>query len=88
VDFYISYHCSDQWEQSVQPLNLSSGQRDRERLHGLGMSNASSKSRKPRALEILAPPLLLTGSDIGSIALNSPALPSGSLTSAFFAAQV
>ncbi|CAL8339945.1 unnamed protein product [Arctogadus glacialis] len=78
---------TDQWEQSVQPLNLSSGQRDRERLHGLGMSNASSKSRKPRALEILAPPLLLTGSDIGSIALNSPALPSGSLTSAFFAAQ-
>ncbi|XP_068168872.1 ETS domain-containing protein Elk-3-like [Antennarius striatus] len=46
-----------------------------------------SKSKKPKALEISAPSLLLAGSDIGSIALNSPALPSGSLTPAFFTAQ-
>ncbi|KAJ8373520.1 hypothetical protein SKAU_G00041000 [Synaphobranchus kaupii] len=52
-------------------------------------SRSPPKSRKlPKALEISAPSLLLTGSDIiGSIALNSPALPSGSLTSALFTAQ-
>lgn len=53
--------------------------------HGDGLP---PKSKKPKALEISAPPLLLAGSDIGSIALNSPALPSGSLTPAFFTAQV
>ncbi|XP_006782639.1 ETS domain-containing protein Elk-3-like [Neolamprologus brichardi] len=52
--------------------------------HGDGLP---PKSKKPKALEISAPPLLLAGSDIGSIALNSPALPSGSLTPAFFTAQ-
>ncbi|XP_057693753.1 ETS domain-containing protein Elk-3-like [Corythoichthys intestinalis] len=46
-----------------------------------------TKSKKPKALDISAPSLLLAGSDIGSIALNSPALPSGSLTPAFFTAQ-
>ena len=53
--------------------------------HGDGLP---PKSKKPKALEISAPSLLLAGSDIGSIALNSPALPSGSLTPAFFTAQV
>lgn len=46
------------------------------------------KNKKPKALEISGPSLLLAGSDIGSIALNSPALPSGSLTPAFFTTQV
>ncbi|XP_061630425.1 LOW QUALITY PROTEIN: ETS domain-containing protein Elk-3-like [Phyllopteryx taeniolatus] len=98
-------------EQSAQPLNLSSGHRERalrpppeKRSGGGGRSSASSsssssssscsrgdglpaRSKKPKALDISAPSLLLAGSDIGSIALNSPALPSGSLTTAFFAAQ-
>lgn len=91
---------------SAQPLNLSSGHRERalqppEKRSGGGGSGRSSsttsssnqgdglppKSKKPKALEISAPSLLLAGSDIGSIALNSPALPSGSLTPAFFTAQ-
>ncbi|XP_051237718.1 ETS domain-containing protein Elk-3 isoform X1 [Dicentrarchus labrax] len=92
-------------EQSAQPLNLSSGHRERALHHPEKRSSSSSgrssstssssnqgdglppKSKKPKALEISAPSLLLTGSDIGSIALNSPALPSGSLTPAFFTAQ-
>ncbi|KAK2842476.1 hypothetical protein Q5P01_012676 [Channa striata] len=87
-------------DQSAQPLNLSSGHRERaqqppeKRSSDRISSNSSSsqgdglppKSKKPKALEI-SPSLLLTGSDIGSIALNSPALPSGSLTPAFFTAQ-
>lgn len=43
--------------------------------------------RKHKGLEISASSLLLTGSDLVSIALNSPALPSGSLTSAFLTTQ-
>ncbi|XP_061780594.1 ETS domain-containing protein Elk-3 [Nerophis lumbriciformis] len=97
-------------EQGAQPLNLSSGHRERARHApekrsstsggGGGRSSSSSssscsnhgdglppKNKKPKALEISAPSLLLAGSDIGSIALNSPALPSGSLTPAFFTAQ-
>uniref|UniRef100_A0A672H6D2 ETS domain-containing protein Elk-3-like n=1 Tax=Salarias fasciatus TaxID=181472 RepID=A0A672H6D2_SALFA len=83
-------------EQSAQPLNLSSGHRERAPLQppekrSSGNSNHGDglppKSKKPKALEISAPSLLLAGSDIGSIALNSPALPSGSLTPAFFTAQ-
>ncbi|KAM9351583.1 ETS domain-containing protein Elk-3-like [Symphorus nematophorus] len=94
-------------DQSAQPLNLSSGHRERalqppekrssSSSSGRSSSNSSSsnqgdglppKSKKPKALEISAPSLLLAaGSDIGSIALNSPALPSGSLTPAFFTAQ-
>ncbi|XP_061698685.1 ETS domain-containing protein Elk-3 [Syngnathoides biaculeatus] len=96
-------------EPSAQPLNLSSGHRERalrpppEKRSGGGggggRSSSSStsscsrgdglpaRSKKPKALDISAPSLLLAGSDIGSIALNSPALPSGSLTTAFFAAQ-
>ncbi|XP_071351014.1 ETS domain-containing protein Elk-3-like isoform X2 [Trachinotus anak] len=91
-------------DQSAQPLNLSSGHRERalqppekrSSSSGRGSSLSSSsnqgdglppKSKKPKALEISAPSLLLAGSDIGSIALNSPALPSGSLTPAFFTAQ-
>lgn len=93
---------------SAQPLNLSSGHRERalqppEKRSSSGGGGRSScvssssgnqgdglppKSKKPKALEISAPSLLLAGSDIGSIALNSPALPSGSLTPAFFTAQV
>ncbi|KAK2917663.1 ETS domain-containing protein Elk-3-like [Channa argus] len=88
-------------DQSSQPLNLSSGHRERaqqppekrsssDRINSNSSSNQGDglppKSKKPKALEI-SPSLLLTGSDIGSIALNSPALPSGSLTPAFFTAQ-
>lgn len=92
-------------DQSAQPLNLSSGHRERalqpteKRSSGSGRSSSTysssyqgdglpPKNKKPKALEISAPSLLLSGSDIGSIALNSPALPSGSLTPAFFTAQV
>ncbi|KAM8752044.1 ETS domain-containing protein Elk-3-like [Acanthopagrus schlegelii] len=94
-------------DQSAQPLNLSSGHRERALQPPERSSSSSSgrrstttcssssnqgdglppKSKKPKALEISAPSLLLAGSDIGSIALNSPALPSGSLTPAFFTAQ-
>ncbi|XP_077424314.1 ETS domain-containing protein Elk-3-like [Vanacampus margaritifer] len=85
-------------EQSAQPLNLSSGRRERALRPPAERSSASSstcsrgdglpaKSKKPKALDISAPSLLLAASDIGSIALNSPALPSGSLTPAFFTAQ-
>ncbi|XP_015668123.1 ETS domain-containing protein Elk-3 isoform X2 [Protobothrops mucrosquamatus] len=45
------------------------------------------KAKKPKGLEISAPPMVLSSTDLGSIALNSPALPSGSLTPAFFTAQ-
>ncbi|KPP74694.1 ETS domain-containing protein Elk-3-like [Scleropages formosus] len=77
-------------EQAAQPLNLSAGHRERGPLSAekRGSSNGlPSKAKKPKGLEISAPSLLLSGSDIGSIALNSPALPSGSLTPAFFTAQ-
>lgn len=83
-------------DQSAQPLNLSSGHRERALQPPEKRSTHSSgnqgdglppKSKKPKSLEI-SPSLLLSGSDIGSIALNSPALPSGSLTPAFFTAQV
>ncbi|XP_055789240.1 ETS domain-containing protein Elk-3-like isoform X1 [Salvelinus fontinalis] len=92
-------------DQGAQPLNLSSGHREREQAqqppekrtsggsrvsgssHGDSCHGLPPKTNKPKALEISAPSLLLTGSDIGSIALNSPALPSGSLTHAFFTAQ-
>ncbi|KAK1887588.1 ETS domain containing protein Elk-4 [Dissostichus eleginoides] len=90
-------------DHSAQPLNLSSGHRERalpppekrSSSSSAGRSSSSSyqgdglppKSKKPKALEISAPSLLFSGSDIGSIALNSPALPSGSLTPAFFTAQ-
>ncbi|KAL4659336.1 ETS domain-containing protein Elk-3 isoform X1 [Arapaima gigas] len=77
-------------EQVAQPLNLSAGHRERGPLSAekRGSSNGlPSKAKKPKGLEISAPSLLLSGSDIGSIALNSPALPSGSLTPAFFTAQ-
>ncbi|MEQ2161758.1 hypothetical protein GOODEAATRI_012809 [Goodea atripinnis] len=94
----------DEEDQNAQPLNLSSGHRERalqppeNRSSGGRSSSTNSsgeqgdglppKSKKPKALEISSPSLLLAGSDIGSIALNSPALPSGSLTPAFFTAQV
>lgn len=85
---------TDDSEPNAQPLNLSSGQRERERLQcrttpeRRGLANgAPLKGRKPKSLEISSSSLLLTGSDLVSIALNSPALPSGSLTPAFFTAQ-
>ncbi|MEQ2203463.1 hypothetical protein XENOCAPTIV_030499 [Xenoophorus captivus] len=93
----------DEEDQNAQPLNLSSGHRERalqppENRSSSGRSSSTNssgeqgdglppKSKKPKALEISSPSLLLAGSDIGSIALNSPALPSGSLTPAFFTAQ-
>lgn len=82
---------TDDSEQCAQPLNLSAGHRDRvsnppeKRSSGGGNP---AKTKKPKGLELSAPSLLLSASDIGSIALNSPALPSGSLTPAFFTAQV
>lgn len=85
---------SEEFERGAQPLNLSSGQRGRERARSSGTperrglaSGAHSEGKKPKGLEISSS-LLLTGSDLVSIALNSPALPSGSLTPAFFSAQV
>ncbi|XP_070996673.1 ETS domain-containing protein Elk-3-like isoform X1 [Oncorhynchus clarkii lewisi] len=83
---------TDESVQSAQPLNLSSGHRDRGQVtptpEKRGLANSvPPKTRKPKGLEISAPSLLLTANDIGSIALNSPALPSGSLTPAFFTAQ-
>ncbi|XP_030070202.1 ETS domain-containing protein Elk-3 isoform X2 [Microcaecilia unicolor] len=71
-----SYQDSD----LVEPLNLSSSSKTKS-------LSLPPKTKKPKCLEISAPPLLLSTSDIGSIALNSPALPSGSLTPAFFTAQ-
>ncbi|KAI4881386.1 hypothetical protein NFI96_011863 [Prochilodus magdalenae] len=86
----------DESEQNAQPLNLSSGHRERAQNQAQATPperRASSnglppKARKPKGLEISAPSILLSGSDLGSIALNSPALPSGSLTPAFFTAQL
>lgn len=74
-------------DQSAQPLNLSSG-RQRQRLR-TSEGRSPAKSRKPECLEISrSSHPLLAGSDLVSIALKSPALPSGSLTPAFFTAQV
>lgn len=84
----------DESEQIAQPLNLSSGHRERAQNQATpperrtGSNGLPPKARKPKGLEISAPSILLSGSDLGSIALNSPALPSGSLTPAFFTAQV
>lgn len=83
----------DESEQIAQPLNLSSGHRERAQNQATpperrtGNNGLPPKARKPKGLEISAPSILLSGSDLGSIALNSPALPSGSLTPAFFTAQ-
>lgn len=83
----------DESEQSAQPLNLSSSHRERAQNQAMplerrtGSNRLPPKARKPKGLEISAPSILLSGSDLGSIALNSPALPSGSLTPAFFTAQ-
>ncbi|XP_028811381.1 ETS domain-containing protein Elk-3 isoform X1 [Denticeps clupeoides] len=76
----------DESEQSAQPLNLSSNHRERAQTQA-PPNGLPPKTRKPKGLEISTPSILLAGSDIGSIALNSPALPSGSLTPAFFTAQ-
>ncbi|XP_044136515.1 ETS domain-containing protein Elk-3 [Bufo gargarizans] len=72
--FFVDY------PDTMEPLNLSSGSKSK-------LSCYPPKAKKPKGLEICSPPLLLSSSDIGSIALNSPALPSGSLTPAFFTAQ-
>uniref|UniRef100_A0ACB8FP29 ETS domain-containing protein Elk-3 n=1 Tax=Sphaerodactylus townsendi TaxID=933632 RepID=A0ACB8FP29_9SAUR len=71
-----SYQDSD----SLEPLNLSSGSKAKS-------PSLPPKAKKPKGLEISAPPMVLSSTDLGSIALNSPALPSGSLTPAFFTAQ-
>ncbi|XP_047430684.1 ETS domain-containing protein Elk-3 isoform X2 [Mugil cephalus] len=83
---------TDESEPNAQPLNLSSGQRERLQSgttpERRGLANSKPlKGRKPKGLEISASSLLLTGSDLVSIALNSPALPSGSMTPAFLTAQ-
>lgn len=70
--------CQD--SDSLEPLNLSASSKARS-------PSLPPKAKKPKGLEIPAPPLVLSGTDLGSIALNSPALPSGSLTPAFFTAQ-
>ncbi|XP_075712878.1 ETS domain-containing protein Elk-3 [Rhinoderma darwinii] len=72
--FFVDY------PDTMEPLNLSSGSKSKLSCH-------PPKAKKPKGLEICSPPLLLSSHDIGSIALNSPALPSGSLTPAFFTAQ-
>ncbi|XP_048410501.1 ETS domain-containing protein Elk-3 [Stegostoma tigrinum] len=74
-------------EQSVQPLNLSSGSKAKSPCPAEQRQSHLPKAKKPKGLEIPAPPLVITNTDAGSIALNSPALPSGSLTPAFFTAQ-
>ncbi|XP_043569230.1 ETS domain-containing protein Elk-3 isoform X2 [Chiloscyllium plagiosum] len=74
-------------EQSVQPLNLSSGSKAKSPCLAEQRQSHLPKAKKPKGLEIPAPPLVITNTDAGSIALNSPALPSGSLTPAFFTAQ-
>ncbi|NWU96751.1 ELK3 protein, partial [Upupa epops] len=70
--------CHD--SECLEPLNLSSGSKAKS-------PSLPPKAKKPKGLQISAPPMVLSGTDIGSIALNSPALPSGSLTPAFFTAQ-
>ncbi|XP_032154480.1 ETS domain-containing protein Elk-3 isoform X2 [Sapajus apella] len=75
---FLEAACHD--SDSLEPLNLSSGSKTKS-------PSLPPKAKKPKGLEISAPPLVLSGTDIGSIALNSPALPSGSLTPAFFTAQ-
>ncbi|KAM6137377.1 ETS domain-containing protein Elk-3 isoform 3-T3 [Pterocles gutturalis] len=75
---FLESSCHD--SDSLQPLNLSSGSKAKS-------PSLPPKAKKPKGLEISAPPMVLSSTDIGSIALNSPALPSGSLTPAFFTAQ-
>ncbi|XP_075789855.1 ETS domain-containing protein Elk-3 isoform X1 [Pelodiscus sinensis] len=75
---FLESSCHD--SDSLEPLNLSSGSKTKS-------PSLPPKAKKPKGLEISAPPMVLSSTDIGSIALNSPALPSGSLTPAFFTAQ-
>ncbi|NWS44541.1 ELK3 protein, partial [Probosciger aterrimus] len=75
---FLDSSCHD--SDSLEPLNLSSGSKAKS-------PSLPPKAKKPKGLEISAPPMVLSSTDIGSIALNSPALPSGSLTPAFFTAQ-
>lgn len=76
---FLESSCQD--SDSLEPLNLSSGSKAKS-------PSLPPKAKKPKGLEISPPPMVLSSSDLGSIALNSPALPSGSLTPAFFTAQV
>lgn len=73
-------------EQSAQPLNLSAGPKTKSPCLADQRHSHLPKTKKPKGLEISAPSLVITNTDISSIALNSPALPSGSLTP-FFTAQ-
>uniref|UniRef100_T1DN40 ETS domain-containing protein Elk-3-like protein n=1 Tax=Crotalus horridus TaxID=35024 RepID=T1DN40_CROHD len=77
-NIYLESTCQD--SDSLEPLNLSSGSK-------IKSPSLPPKAKKPKGLEISAPPMVLSSTDLGSIALNSPALPSGSLTPAFFTAQ-
>lgn len=80
---------SDDSDQIIEPLNLSSDSKAKTptSVEKRRSETVYQKAKKPKGLEISAPPLLLSSSDIASIALSSPALPSGSLTPAFFTAQ-
>uniref|UniRef100_A0A8B9ZIS0 ETS transcription factor ELK3 n=1 Tax=Anas platyrhynchos TaxID=8839 RepID=A0A8B9ZIS0_ANAPL len=78
LSLFLESSCHD--SDSLEPLNLSSGSKAKS-------PSLPPKAKKPKGLEISAPPMVLSSTDIGSIALNSPALPSGSLTPAFFTAQ-
>ncbi|XP_054844343.1 ETS domain-containing protein Elk-3 [Eublepharis macularius] len=75
---FLESSCQD--SDSLEPLNLSSGSKTKS-------PSLPPKAKKPKGLEISTPPMVLSSTDLGSIALNSPALPSGSLTPAFFTAQ-
>ncbi|MGH0136899.1 UNVERIFIED_CONTAM: hypothetical protein FKN15_036741 [Acipenser sinensis] len=72
-----------------KPLNLSASHKARspQLFEKRNSNRLPPKAKKPKGLEISASSLLFSGTDIGSIALNSPTLPSGSLTPAFFTAQ-
>ncbi|XP_078276343.1 ETS domain-containing protein Elk-3 [Rhinoraja longicauda] len=73
-------------EQATQPLNLSAGPKTKSPCLADQRHSHLPKTKKPKGLEISAPSLIVTNTDFSSIALNSPALPSGSLTP-FFTAQ-
>ncbi|CAK6439728.1 unnamed protein product [Pipistrellus nathusii] len=66
------------------PESLALEPRDQDSaLPGKDRTNSSSRSKKPKGLE-LAPILLITGSDPSPLGLLSPSLPTASLTPALF----
>ncbi|XP_008152419.2 ETS domain-containing protein Elk-4 [Eptesicus fuscus] len=66
------------------PENLALEPKDRDSASpGKDRANTSSRSKKPKGLE-LAPILLITGSDPSPLGILSPSLPTASLTPALF----